>query len=92
MNFYENKLANVKSDHYRTYDQIRRHIFNAVPDRENANSLIREVDAIINSSRQFGYEQAVFNVLSTNPNYTGHRYQDYPVIEEDLEVEYKVGM
>lgn len=90
MNFYENKLADVKCDHYRTYEQIRKHILNAVPDRETANSLIREVDAIVNSSRQFGYEQAVFNVLSTNPNYTGHRYRNDSVIEEDLEVEFKV--
>ena len=90
MNFHENKLADVKCDHYRTYEQIRKHILNAVPDRETANSLIREVDAIVNSSRQLGYEQAVYNVLSTNPNHTGHRYQDSPVIEEDLEIEFKV--
>jgi hypothetical protein len=84
------KFSDVKADHYMTYNQIRKHIMNVVPDPATCNSLLTEVDAIINSSRHLGYQQAVHTLVANNPHYTGHSLQQSPCIEEDLEVEFRI--
>jgi hypothetical protein len=82
----------IISKQYNYYSSLRKMIFDHVP-VDMVDVMFTNLDAVVNTSRQVGYQHALNLLENNNPHWGGVMPVKYPefTVDEDLQVDYNLS-